>query len=273
MLRSDKQWTRNASEGLRMAAANGDAFKASGSNANRRRKPWYIKVGRRLLGAVDRFFARHSLVGDAPFFEPKSFAWARPLEENWRVIRRELNDVLRERESLPSFQDISPDQVRISPDDKWKTFFLYGYGYKVDANCARCPETTRLIEAVPSMTTAFFSILSPGKHIPPHRGPYKGVLRYHLGLQVPEPAKRCRIEVGGEVAHWQEGKSLIFDDTYRHAVWNDTDGVRVVLFLDVVRPLRFPASAINKVVFALIRLSPFVQRARRNQRRWLAQHR
>ena len=51
-------------------------------------------------------------------------------------------------------------------------------------------------------------------------------------------------------------------------VWNDTDGVRVVLFLDVMRPMRFPGALVNRLVFNLIRLSPYVQRARRNQQRW-----
>ena len=56
-------------------------------------------------------------------------------------------------------------------------------------------------------------MLSPGKHIPAHRGPYKGVLRYHLGLKIPEPREGCRIRVGEEVRHWEEGASLLFDDT------------------------------------------------------------
>jgi aspartyl/asparaginyl beta-hydroxylase (cupin superfamily) len=242
------------------------------TNNKPRKKPWYIKLGRKVLAAVDQFFVRFSLVGNPPVFESGIFPWARPMEENWQSIRQELDDVLRRQVALPSFKDISPDQARISPDDNWKTFFLYGYGYKVGPNCALCPETTRLIEQVPGMTTAFFSILSAGKHIPPHRGPYKGVLRYHLGLKIPEPAEQCRIQVGDEIAHWEEGQSLIFDDTYRHAVWTDTDGQRVVLFLDVMRPLKFPASVINRLVFTLIKLSPFVQRAKRNQAKWLDQH-
>jgi len=235
----------------------------------KRKKPWYIIVGRKLLRSVDRFIVRHSLVGNPAFFDPADFAWTRELEANWAMVRAELDEILRERDALPNFQDISEDQKRLSQDDQWKTFFLYGYGYKMKENCERCPETTGLVEGVPGMKTAFFSILAPGKHIPAHRGPYKGMMRYHLALRVPEPRERCRIRVGQEVAHWEEGKSLLFDDTYDHEVWNDTDGVRVVLFLDVERPMRFPASLVNRMAFTLIRLSPYVQRARRNQKRWL----
>lgn len=233
-----------------------------------RRKPLYKRAGRALLKRVDRLIARQSKVGNPAFFSPDTFPWSRRLEYRWRRIRCELDQVLRDRARLPRFQDISEDQARISQDDRWKTFFLYGYGYKMPENCQRCPETTRLIEEVPGMTTAFFSILGPGKHIPAHRGPYKGVIRYHLALKVPEPRGHCRIRVGDAYACWAEGESLIFDDTYDHEVWNDTDGERVVLFMDVLRPTRFPASWVNRAAFHLIRLSPFVQRARRNQRRF-----
>src|SRR5206468_10959701 len=95
-------------------------------------------------------------------------------------------------------------------------------------------------------TTAFFSILAPHRRIGEHRGPWRGVLRYHLALQVPEPRHEAGISVGGEVAHWQEGRSLLFDDGYRHHGWNNTGGVRVVLFVDVVRPLKPPGDQVNR---------------------------
>ena len=249
-------------------ASGGAADQPSPPGARRKRKPWYIRVGRKLLAGVDRLIARQSGIGDRPVFAPDTFPWTTRLEADWRSVRRELDEVLQDRNQLPRFQDISEDQARISRDDRWKTFFLYGYGYKMPENCQRCPETTRLIESVPGMTTAFFSILAPGKHIPAHRGPYKGVVRYHLGLKVPEPPEQCWIRVGDRIIHWREGRSLVFDDTYEHEVRNETDGERVVLFMDVMRPLRFPASLVNWLAFHLIRLSPYVQRARRNQRRW-----
>jgi beta-hydroxylase len=51
------------------------------------------------------------------------------------------------------------------------------------------------------MKTAVYSILRPGKHLPLHRGPYKGVLRLHLALRIPEPRLKCGIRVGDEVRH------------------------------------------------------------------------
>jgi hypothetical protein len=71
------------------------------------------------------------------------------------------------------------------------------------------------------MRTAMFSILQPGKHLPPHRGPYKGLLRVHLGIDVPVAADASWIEVGGTRLHWQEGKIVVFDDTFVHHAAND----------------------------------------------------
>lgn len=226
------------------------------------------ELGIKLIKVLEKLIVKFSPDGNVTFFDPAKFPWTRDLEANWQTIRRELEVILQDRDQLPNFQDISTDQKTITNDSDWKTFFLYGYGYKSELNCARCPETTRLIEQIPGMLTAFFSILSPHKHIPNHRGPYKGVLRYHMGLIVPEPREKCRIRVGDDYASWEEGKSMVFDDTFYHEVWNDTDGTRVVLFLDIVRPLRFPLSLINKTIIKLIALSPFIQSARKNQNKW-----
>ena len=227
-----------------------------------------VTYGKKIIQVFEAGVARASLVPDRAFLEPDTFAWIADLEANWQVIRQELDRVMEATERLPNFQDISVEQYSITQDNRWKTYFFYAYGIKAEANCDRCPETTRLIERIPGMKTAFFSILLPGKRIPEHRGPYKGVLRYHLGLRIPQATERCGIRVGGEVRHWQEGKSLLFDDTFPHSAWNDTDDIRVVLFLDIVRPLRFPWSAINQALIQLVAWSPFVQSGKKNLEAW-----
>jgi aspartyl/asparaginyl beta-hydroxylase (cupin superfamily) len=131
-----------------------------------------------------------------------------------------------------------------------------------------CPRTAALMREIPGMKTAMFSILSPRKHILDHRGPYKGVLRYHLGLIVPRDAEACRIRVGDDIRHWDEGKSMIFDDTFDHEVWNDTDDTRVVLFVDFLRPMPEPDSRINRAIIRAIGFSPFIQDARKRHEDW-----
>ena len=232
-----------------------------------------IAVGERILVPIERFIGRRSLVGDATFFENARFPWIDHIEENWTVIREELEQVLEDRAALPNFQDISKDQIEITDDDRWKTYFLYGYGFQAKLGVESCPRTAALMREIPGMTTAMFSILSPGKHILDHRGPYKGVLRYHLGLIVPQDASSCRIRVGDDFRHWEEGKSMVFDDTFNHEVWNDTEETRVVLFVDVLRPLPEPWSTINRLIVKAIGYSPFVLDAKRNQEAWERRYR
>ncbi len=227
-----------------------------------------IAVGERVLAPIERFIGKRSLVGEATFFPTDRFPWIAEVEANWTTISDELRRVLEDRDALPNFQDISKDQIEITDDDRWKTFFLYGYGFEARLGTEMCPRTAELMRQIPGMTTAMFSILSPRKHILDHRGPYKGVLRYHLGLIVPRDAQACRIRVGEDFRHWQEGQSMVFDDTCNHEVWNDTDETRVVLFVDVLRPLPRPWSQINRLIVRAIGYSPFVLDAKRNQEAW-----
>jgi len=186
--------------------------------------------------------------GDKTFFEPNDFPWVSKIEAEWKAVRAELDVLMAHREEIPNFQDFSKAQKALTQGDEWKTFFLYSFGHKLKENCVRCPETDRIVNLIPGMKTAMFSILSPRKHIPPHRGPYKGVLRYHLGLIIPEPPGSSRIRVGTDFRSWQEGKSMIFDDSNEHEAWNENDSYRVVLFVDFVRPTIFPLSAVNRAI-------------------------
>ncbi len=226
------------------------------------------ELGGRALHGTESWLLKHSEVPTTPFLPVDTFPWVDRVEALVPDVQAELEDVLNHRDSLPNFQDISVDQASISSDDGWKTFFFLGYGFRSEANCRRCPRTAALLDSIPGLVTGFFSILSPGKHIPPHRGPWRGVLRYHLALEVPEPASASGIRVGGEEAHWRVGKSLLFDDGYSHEAWNGTDGVRVVLFCDVLRPLRAPADQVNRGLIKAISWSPFIQDARSRHDAW-----
>jgi beta-hydroxylase len=232
------------------------------------RRSWVKKIGRRVMRLTDRFISHQSLIGDAPVFDPAVFPWIRDFEANWEKIRAELDVVLQQRESLPSFHDISPDQKRISKGDNWKTFIFYGLGHRIDSNCERCPETTKLLERCPDLQNAWFSILKAGYRIPPHKGPTNGIVRIHLGLIIPEQRDQCWIRVDDRILHWDEGKCIVFDDSFEHEVQNNTDQQRVVLFFDVLRPMRTPGRILNSLVLALLKRTAYFQDARENIRQW-----
>jgi beta-hydroxylase len=203
-----------------------------------------------ILPVMEKLIAKFSGDNGNAFFDPEPFAWTRMLEQQWTSIRAEAEALLENPERLPNAQDVL-DLSYLTEADQWKLFLLYGFRHKVDDNCSRCPQTTRLLESVRGLETAVFSILAPGKHIAGHRGAYKGVLRYHLGLIVPRP-HLCRIRVGNEIRRWEEGRSIIFDDTLTHEVWNESDEHRVVLLIDIERPLPFPLSVANRLVLRRI---------------------
>ncbi|MGH3249467.1 MAG: aspartyl/asparaginyl beta-hydroxylase domain-containing protein, partial [Trebonia sp.] len=222
----------------------------------------------RLTVWLEKKIPERSQVGTGPLIAHEDFPWAEALERDWRQIRGELDQVLVHYDALPNIQDISTDQYGLTQDDRWKTFFFHAFGDRFDGNCQRCPKTAALLDRVPGITTAFFSILGPGKHLRPHRGYYKGVVRYHLALRVPEDRMACGINVGGELVHWSEGTGFFFDDTYRHEAWNRASQVRIVLLLDVLRPLPFPYSLLNKmVIYGTARLTP-IRDARARHDAW-----
>ena len=84
------------------------------------------------------------------------------------AIRAEAERVLQVRDALPIFKGIAPDQIDLSDDDQWKTFWFVGCDVRDDSNCLRCPATATVLGALPGATTGFFSILGPGKRLPPH---------------------------------------------------------------------------------------------------------
>jgi beta-hydroxylase len=226
------------------------------------------RLGLALQTKLETLVAENSRLPDLPVYDSRDFPWVSRVESQWRQIRTELDQVMVYRDRMPSFHEILKEAGTITHDDSWKTFFLISAGRDCDENARRCPQTMKLLREIPGVCTAFFSILAPGKHIPAHRGAYNGVLRYHLGLIVPEPRERCRIRIANEVYHWGEGQSLIFDDSFNHEVWNDTNGHRVVLFVDFARPLRQPWHWLNRSLLNLAPLAPFLREAGARQKRW-----
>ena len=205
----------------------------------------------RIGGILERLNRQASVVGTGEFFDRLAFFWVSDIEANWRAIRAEVEQLLLQRARIPNLQDISEEMRWLTQDDQWKTYMMIVGGEKVEGNYQRCPKTMETVERIPGLCTAIFSILGPGKHLPTHRGYFNGMLRYHLGLIVPGPADACRIRVGNEVRAWQEGKSIIFDDTYPHEVWNDSQSDRVVLYVDFLRPMKFPMPLVSKAFIAL----------------------
>ncbi|HEU5255330.1 MAG TPA: aspartyl/asparaginyl beta-hydroxylase domain-containing protein [Vicinamibacterales bacterium] len=228
----------------------------------------FLDVSIWFLHRLDVLIAWSTLVGDPVVFDQRVFPWAQHLESNWLAMRVELEQVLKKPNPAPPFQYVTPDLQSLTDDDGWKSYFFYISGHPVQSSCQECPTTAMLLRTIPGMASAFFSILAPGKHLPPHRGVTKAFVRYHLPLIVPEPAGSCRIRLDTDTYYWKEGESFIFDDTREHEVWNDSDALRVVLFVDVLRPMRFPGNAIIRAILWVFDRSPWVGGVVSNYQQW-----
>lgn len=179
---------------------------------------------------------------------------------NWHQIRDECLAAIQDIGSVPRFHELMAEQRPLSTHGGryWRMFLLKAYGSNHRGNQTKCPFTASLLEQARSVQSATFSILEGRKHIPVHRGPFRGVLRYHLGLVIPRKADGSssnRLMIDGITYELKEGGELLWDDTYPHEAWNDSDLVRAVLILDVIRPgMSLPLRLVTRVIITLVRV-------------------
>ncbi len=197
------------------------------------------------------------------FYTTKDFPWIKEIENSYDDIRNEYANYTG-RADIPYMDDLSQAQKTIVEKYKWKSLFLVCYGRDVQSNISSFPKTHAALLKIPGLRTALFSVLEPHAHLTPHRGPYNGVLRYHLALMIPDDFTKCGISIHNETRHWKEGESMVFDDTFIHEAWNHTDSPRVVLFVDFLRPLPRLLQWLNKRVVDLISRSPFINEIMEN---------
>ncbi|XP_046707142.1 aspartyl/asparaginyl beta-hydroxylase [Silurus meridionalis] len=158
----------------------------------------------------------------------------RTLERNWLTIRDEALTVMDSSSGL-----FLPEDENLRETGDWGQFTLWQQGRKAGSSCQNVPKTCALLERFKEATTCKrgqikFSVMQPGTHVWPHTGPTNCRLRMHLGLVI--PAKGCRIRCTDQTREWEEGKVLIFDDSFEHEVWQDADSYRLIFIVDVWHP-------------------------------------
>lgn len=173
---------------------------------------------------------------DAGIYFPDAVRFAKA----WQAIRDEALAVAARMQAIPRFHEVMPAQTPISAHDgkDWRVYILKVYGTDIDNHLAACPTLAQLIANTPDVLSATLSFLAPRKHIPRHRGPFRGVLRYQLGLSVPVDAQgrpAAVLSLDDQEHRIGNGEHLLWDDTYPHEVWNHSDRMRTALLLDVRR--------------------------------------
>jgi aspartyl/asparaginyl beta-hydroxylase (cupin superfamily) len=215
----------------------------------------------------------------------KEYPALRILEDNYQVVREECLALLEtRRHDIPTVDSLSATYTSAGIHKiAWQSF-MFKSGRFIDENCALAPKTAALLRRIPNVYTAFFSILDPHQHIKPHWGYWKGFVRYHLGVVIPENNRDqlCWIRINteaeaqnrarreeiknGEKYYWKNGASVMFDDTFLHDAANESGEVRVVLFLDVARKMPWHLSLANKLFLGIAHMDASVKRIRANAR-------
>lgn len=179
------------------------------------------------------------------YFDRHLFPWISEVEAASAAIREEFERLVAEKDAgfEPYVaQDPGTPRNKWSELDRsldWSAYYLWQYGKRNEAACARCPATAAMLDALPladlpgRAPTAFFSLLRPKTRIPPHTGVSNTRTIIHLPLVVPDG---CGFRVGGETRQWRVGEAFAFDDTIEHEAWNDSDELRAVLIFDVWNP-------------------------------------
>ncbi|XP_065805259.1 aspartyl/asparaginyl beta-hydroxylase isoform X13 [Labrus bergylta] len=214
----------------------GDALQRVGDNSAYHwyelghKRGHFASVWQRSLYNVDGLKAQ-------PWWTPKETGYmdlVKTLERNWKTIREEALAVIDQNTGL-----FIPEEENLREKGEWGQYTLWQQGKKAGTSCQGVPKTCALLDRYPEATGCKrgqikFSVMQPGTHVWPHTGPTNCRLRMHLGLVIPKHG--CRIRCTDQTREWEEGKVLIFDDSFEHEVWQDADSYRLIFIVDVWHP-------------------------------------
>ncbi|WP_331344539.1 aspartyl/asparaginyl beta-hydroxylase domain-containing protein [Cellvibrio sp. UBA7661] len=190
-----------------------------------------------LLAPINCLFYAFSRDKASAYVAVDKFPELKILQDNWQVIRDEAISLNNEAH-IKASTDLDDLGFNSFFRTGWKRFYLKWYGANLKSAEQLCPKTLALLNQLPSVKGAMFTMLPPGSRLGKHRDPYAGSLRYHLGLVTPN-SDDCYISVDGQDYSWRDGEAVMFDETYIHHAENKTDQNRIILFLDVKRPVSF----------------------------------
>lgn len=175
-------------------------------------------------------------------FVSTKFKLGEDIKSRWKDIRDDYKNQIQKKNKNNIYS-----RWERKPQRFWEGWYnvsyrLFGHDHP---NFAKMnPTLYSLIKDHPEIHTASISCLTPGKNIDPHEGPYEGLIRYHLGLDVPD--NDCFIQIKDSRHYWKNGEPVMFNDCHTHFVQNpktDKNGIpvkhdRLILFLDVKKTFK-----------------------------------
>lgn len=164
-----------------------------------------------------------------PWYNTGNYPFIAKMEAGYEDIKSELLHNLQDRPELFTGET---ENLHVGGD--WTELRLKSSGYGFTEHTKHFERTMRHIRGCgQEFTSIKFSAIQPGTHIRVHTGPSNERLRLHLTL-IHEGG--ARIRVGTEWHTWEEGKMIMFDDSWEHEVVHTGDSVRVVLIMDIWHP-------------------------------------
>lgn len=160
--------------------------------------------------------------------------FCKTLDDNFELIQSEIFALLQKR-SLTRYEDIDKKRAdEVSKD--WKLFYIKLLNEYNDIGKSLCPNIYNLTKEHDNILSITVAVLDPRVCLAAHEGPYAGILRYHLGIEVPQ-VNPPYIRVKDQYHTWQVGKSIVLDDVFEHEVYNTAEERRVILIVDFKRPM------------------------------------
>lgn len=170
----------------------------------------------------------------APFLHRSLFDEVNELEAAFPAIRQECAALLDGTRRLVQYERTdTPEWPR------WKKLVFYDGGphARVEDNGRAFPVTSAVIDRVVARYEDFLSagfLVHDGQvAIKPHVDWFNLYVSLWLPIYVPPG---CGVEAGGERRLLVEGECIAFDNSYRHASWNDSDLPRIVVAIYRITP-------------------------------------
>jgi len=186
------------------------------------------------LNCFAYFFSK---VPNTPYINPGYFPELALLKSEWQTFREEAL-ALQAASRIQASEKYNDIGFNSFFRTGWKRFYLKWYDHPHPSAAQLCPRTIEILQRIPSVKAAMFAMLPANGSLNPHRDPFAGSLRYHLGLITPND-ERCAIVVDGIPNSWRDGKDVVFDETYLHHAVNKTQHDRIILFCDIERPMKY----------------------------------
>lgn len=174
------------------------------------------------------------------FYSSSIYPVLNSLDKN--KIRREFFKITnKEWKNWPEYDLWGSKSLNIKPS--WTVIPLMAFGKWSEKNVQKYRETYNELKKIPGLMTAGFSKLGPKTSLEYHKGwgeLSNNVLRCHLGIDVPKNTCRIFVKPNRFITNskvQENNKWIVFDDSLTHSADNMSENDRIVLILDIKRPI------------------------------------